>query len=477
MKKDYDVIIIGSGIGGLTCGCYLAKAGMKVLIIEQHHKVGGYCTSFSRRGFTFEAGAIEDLAEGSFFRKVISEFGIDKKINITQHSPNLIIFTDDERIRLDVELNEIIQYFQKHWPSETYSIEKFFKLISDYNIQLLYLKYRNKTFDNLLDEYFKNEKLKTTLRIISSQIGAASNQASALSVITYYKTFILSGGYYPMGGLQKFSDCFSNSFRELGGEILLENLTKEIIIDDNKSRGVFLASGRKILSDFVVSNADATQTFFNLIGERYLKKTFVDKFKKLKPSISPFFVYLGINKKLRDDYEDCHEVWYITSKGKDDPFNKYRLRKRKLDLNIYCYLPSFRDPSMAPLNCESMSAGIFTLPMERKYWDLNKDLIAGKILQRINKVIPFSEKDIIVKEIAVPQTFYRYTLNKNGAFKGWAPFLSQVNISTMPPQTSIENLYLAGHWVTTAVGETGIPQAVYVGHRVANLILKTKRGK
>ena len=49
--NKYDVIIIGAGIGGLTCGCYLAKAGLKVLIIEQHNKPGGYCTSFERKGY------------------------------------------------------------------------------------------------------------------------------------------------------------------------------------------------------------------------------------------------------------------------------------------------------------------------------------------------------------------------------------------------------------------------------------------
>ncbi|HDY75934.1 MAG TPA: NAD(P)/FAD-dependent oxidoreductase, partial [Candidatus Marinimicrobia bacterium] len=54
-QNTYDAVIIGAGIGGLVCGCYLAKAGMKVLIAEQHSKPGGYCTSFRRKGFTFDA--------------------------------------------------------------------------------------------------------------------------------------------------------------------------------------------------------------------------------------------------------------------------------------------------------------------------------------------------------------------------------------------------------------------------------------
>ena len=77
----YDAVIIGSGISGLVCGNYLAKAGMKVLIAEQHHKPGGYCTSFTRRGFTFDAAAhsFGGYRENGILRKVFQDFSLDKK--------------------------------------------------------------------------------------------------------------------------------------------------------------------------------------------------------------------------------------------------------------------------------------------------------------------------------------------------------------------------------------------------------------
>ena len=84
--NSYDAIIIGAGIGGLVCGCYLAKAGMKVLIAEQHFKPGGYCTSFKRKGFTFDAAAhsFGGYREGGIVNKVFSELRIEKKIQIHQ---------------------------------------------------------------------------------------------------------------------------------------------------------------------------------------------------------------------------------------------------------------------------------------------------------------------------------------------------------------------------------------------------------
>ncbi|MGA1839990.1 MAG: FAD-dependent oxidoreductase [bacterium] len=89
MKKElldggkYDVIIIGAGIGGLVCDNYLAKSGLKVLIIEQHHKVGGYCSSFRRGPFIFDAGVHEltHCGEKGVLGKIIRELNIDNKID------------------------------------------------------------------------------------------------------------------------------------------------------------------------------------------------------------------------------------------------------------------------------------------------------------------------------------------------------------------------------------------------------------
>jgi phytoene dehydrogenase-like protein len=91
-KDSYDAIIIGAGISGLVCGCYLAKAGMKVLIAEQHFKPGGYCTSFKRKEFTFDAAAhsIGGLTMYGNLAKIFEELGIDQKIKIKKYDPRIL---------------------------------------------------------------------------------------------------------------------------------------------------------------------------------------------------------------------------------------------------------------------------------------------------------------------------------------------------------------------------------------------------
>jgi phytoene dehydrogenase-like protein len=87
----YDAIIIGAGISGLVCGCYLAKAGMKVLVCEQHYKPGGYCTSFKKHGFTFDTAAhcFGGYRKGGMTRKIFEDLEIDKKIKIIRFNPIL----------------------------------------------------------------------------------------------------------------------------------------------------------------------------------------------------------------------------------------------------------------------------------------------------------------------------------------------------------------------------------------------------
>ena len=93
IKSPYDVIVIGAGIGGLVCGCFLAKAGLKVLIAEQHHQPGGYCTSFRRRGFVFDAAAhsFGSCRENGNMRMILEALDLWKRIRVTRTVPSDIM--------------------------------------------------------------------------------------------------------------------------------------------------------------------------------------------------------------------------------------------------------------------------------------------------------------------------------------------------------------------------------------------------
>ena len=121
-KYDYDVIIIGAGISGLVCGCYLAKAGLKTLIVEKNSKVGGYCTSFERKGYYFDPCAhyLSSLRRDGLLRRILKELEIDEN-NIVEiaykNIPIKIVYSTKIKY-----LITILPYFTL--PTETMSLEE-----------------------------------------------------------------------------------------------------------------------------------------------------------------------------------------------------------------------------------------------------------------------------------------------------------------------------------------------------------------
>src|SRR3990170_1777727 len=125
--SHYDVIIIGAGIAGLVCGAFLAKSGKKVLIIEQHSIPGGYCTSFKRKGFIFDA-AVHHIGGGGKWRVVgrgLKE--LDININFLQLDPMDSINFPSFSIDVPAEIDDYVDLLKKRFPSESEKLSLFFK--------------------------------------------------------------------------------------------------------------------------------------------------------------------------------------------------------------------------------------------------------------------------------------------------------------------------------------------------------------
>ncbi len=125
-EDEYDVIIVGSGIGGLTCGVLLSKRGYKVLVLEQHCQVGGYCSSFQRKGFIFNSG-VEDISglwENGPVSYLLKEIGL-KKEDLFVKNTTRYIFKGKE-IDVPPNLEEFIKLLSEMFPNEGGSLHAFF---------------------------------------------------------------------------------------------------------------------------------------------------------------------------------------------------------------------------------------------------------------------------------------------------------------------------------------------------------------
>jgi phytoene dehydrogenase-like protein len=465
-KKDqsmYDAVIIGAGIGGLVCGCYLAKAGMKVLICEQHNKPGGYCTSFKRKNFTFDAAAhcFGGYREKGITRKVFKELGIDKKLVITKFNPSDTIKTPDYKISFWTDLDQTVEDFQSAFPEEANNIRTFFHFLLRPDPKI-FTRIRRWTFSDLLDNYFTDAKLKTILSIPLLGIGGLPpDLMSAFIGAKLFSEFLLDGGYYPEGGMQELPDALSERFKELGGELFLTTPVRKIIVENDSAMGIILREDARIKSKYVISNCDANQTFLKFLGKDNLEKKFYYRIKNMLPSISTFIIYLGMDAGFDSLLKSGTNFWFFPHYNLDGAYRA----AQKCDIDGFGgYMLHLSDDKSTIL------ALILASFKNKRYWANKKYKLLDLFIKRIEKyTVPHLSKHIIYKDAATPQTLYRYTLNYRGASFGWAGTPTQLAVPGFKKPDFIDRLYLTGHWTTQGLGVSGV---TYVGYDTAKMLLR-----
>lgn len=463
-NNEYDAIIIGAGIGGLVCGCYLAKAGMKVLIVEKNAKPGGYCTSFTSNGFKFDAfvHSLGSLKKGEIIANVLDDLNISKRIKFKRYNPSDLVITPDYKVYFWNEIEKTVKGLQKIFPDESLNIEIFFKFINDTTGN--HTELRKQNFEELLSKYFRNDKLKAIFALFTlGNVGLPPSLLSAFTAVKFYKQFMLDGGYYPHDGMQSFSDLLANRFKEFGGTLKVSSMVTKMEMKNSKVRGIILKDGNKFLGKYIIAACDARQTFFNFIGKEHLEKEFIKTLEILKPSLSMFIMYFGLKKHLKELPKEGINAWFMPNYNLENMF-KMSTNGRKENPSWY----------MLRLLSDQKSLLMFMDVSFRSvdYWRKNKEAWSKFCINLIAKDVPDFEKNIVYKNISTPNTLFNMTLNHNGASYGWAAMFSQLAIPGLSQTTPIDNLFLTGHWTTLA---QGIPGVSYVGKNTASIILRKEK--
>jgi phytoene desaturase len=502
MTEKYDVIVIGAGIGGLTCGAYLSKAGLRTLIVDKNSFFGGYCSVFKRGKFTFHAGpeGIIGLGKEGFVTHGLRELGVEKDIEFIRIEPLDRTYFCGMEIVTGTNIEEYIKSLQTYFPEEKDSITNFFDVMTKMTKEITSpdfkppkgilsmmkfarrfpttAKHGRKTFKQLLDSFFKDQRLKFLLGFYPSNwLGIPPSKLMAPWAVGVMGLAYMEGLYYPKGGIHKFTDCIVNSFKRHGSELAPSKSVSKILVENGCAVGVQLEDGETLRGKYIVSNADVKQTFLKLVGEQHLKKEFTSHIRQLKQSVSGFVVYLGVDADLKN--YDSH-INYL-GEDEDADWDKYHqtLQNGELELGgMGIRIPSNLEPSYAPKRKSSLI--LITLApysyknnwmsspettRTKQYQSLKKE-VADKMVMMAEKVIPDLSKHIVVRDAATPLTFERYTWNSEGAWYG--PRIDQ----KMPAYiTPVKNLYLAGSNTRGA----GVPNAFLSGIDTAKEILALKK--
>ncbi len=462
--ETYDAVIIGAGIGGLVCGCYLAKAGLKVLIVEQHYKPGGYCTSFKRKGFTFDAAAhsIGGIKLGNVGR-IFNELGVYNRLKLTKINPSDIVLYKKYKISYYSDIQKTIENFQDAFPQESKNIRSFFENIIN-PTPLFFANLRSWTFERLLDSYFKNNELKAIIAYpLLGNGGLPPSLLSAFIGAKIYKEFLIDGGYYPNKSMQSLPDTLVNIFKENNGDIILSGSVKKVLIENNRAIGIILEkNSQPIRANYIISNIDARTTYLNLIGKEHLPSDFLKKIVQMKYTNSMFIVYLGYAEPI-EDLPSGANLWLLSDSNLNEIYNS------SINGNI------FKKKSFMihiGLDRKTVIAFVMAPFISKEFWYENKIRWTNNFIELVTSYFPELRHNLVYKEAATPYTLYRYTSNFKGAAYGWASVPNQLADNDFRKPSFIKNLYLTGHWTTQGLG---IPGVTYISYDLARFIMKKEK--
>lgn len=495
---NYDVIIIGSGLGGLSCGAYLAKRGLQVLVLEKHDKPGGFATTFRRGDFTFDVslhmidgGMIKGLGIPPKVYRILEELGIDGKIEFIQLKDfGRFIFPEHDIRVPSGDLEGVIALLAEKFPNESDGIRRLvdeaLRIYGDisrflFSRAALWLQlpvfpflYRaffpmlKKTAKDLFDKHVKGEKLKAFLLPNWVFYGLPPSTLNIIYFTLPQIDFWMNGSYYVKGGSQTVANAFVEVIRQNGGEITLNTEVNSIITEGRTAVGVETDKGERYFGKYIVSNADATHTFHRLVGLDKLPKKFVAKMEEMEPSLSAFQVWLGLSDGFGATAKNIgdNEIFVVTTYNQDRDY-QYSLSCDAENATFLITLYTNIDGSLAKgdksvVALTQLHGYDFWSKYEGDYfagkkddYEEEKERIARVLIKRTEKVIPGISKYIEVMEVGTPLTIRRHTGNLRGAIYGWANTVPQ-GANRMPPKAPIKNLYLSSAWTFPGSGEAAV---------------------
>jgi len=486
------VIIIGAGIAGLSCGCYLQMNGIQTEILEASLLPGGLCTAWHRGPYVFD-GCLRWLIgtrPPSAFHQIWQELGaINSRKILDQKEILRVEDTEGKSLSVPSDLDELAREFKRISPDDSRLIDQLVRAARrcaplepplEKPIELMTHRERMRTGLRYLPMLpvilrWKNLPITTYLARYKSNLvreafsAIASNEhmsALVLVMVLAFRTRNNCG--FVAGGSWDFAMAIADRYSRLGGNIRYKSKVASVVVENNRAVGVRCDDGTVVPAWTVVSCADGNTTIFKMLDGQFVDKQIRYLYENCLPFPAIIQVSLGI-KKVFPDAPHTLNLPLAQHLRVDD-----QTRHNRLEVETFG-----SDSALCPAGTTVMTV---RLPTSNEFWTglkksdpqryrAEKKRLAQEIIAILDKRFPGLAENLDRSDIATPATFVRYTGNWQGSYEGWLPtprILGRRIPYTLP---GLKDFYMAGHWV---VAGGGLPSAALSGRYVAQMICAQK---
>ncbi len=408
LKSSYDVIVIGSGLGGLTTANRLAYCGHKVLLLEHHHRLGGLATWFKRRGHIFDI-SLHGFPFGMI--KTCKKYWNKEIMQSIVQLPNIVFDNPQFSIRTTFDREDFTHLLENNFKIPLSTINSFFSCVSKMN----FYDDQTMTTRELFEQFFPGRT--DVHRLLMEPITYANGSTLEDPAITYgivFSNFMNKGVYTFQGGTDKLITMMGDELERNGVTICTKTKVDKVIVEKGQVRGV-VASGKSISAKAVVSNSGITNTIQNLTDRTIYSDEFLEKADKIRVNNSSCQVYLGI--KEGEQINDVGDLLFTSTAPEFDSEELLDIKTRSKTFSIY--YPKTRPGLNRYTIVASMNSRFEDWnQMDDNSYQLNKEDLIKRSLSDLERYLPGVSDKIDWKEAATPRTFNRYTLHTDGTSFG-----------------------------------------------------------